>query len=191
MSSCPSPTGISRGSFDEIWTALRVRGTGSRLEFTSTQNKASSAEAIYTSRGNLRGSKCILIRTLKTNKNAAYIYPCCWGYSLSHSGTRIGHYWPRLKAKLRLVGKPEDDQTTQDRNLKHAGKPAEGVRSRRTSPGRVDAPSALRSLSEIQQILEESDPSPVGINEQASKIGSPLSMDPRISTRIDDLVRNF
>ena len=71
-------------------------GRGSRLEFESTGGKASTAEADYARTGKLPGAKCIRIRTLETNQVVAYIYPCCWGYSLNHSGTRIGHYCPQL-----------------------------------------------------------------------------------------------
>ena len=72
-------------------------GIGSRLEFESTGGTASTAESDYASKGALPGAKCIRIRTLETNQIVAYIYPCCWGYSANHSGTRIGHYWPQLE----------------------------------------------------------------------------------------------
>ena len=191
MSRCPEPTGKSRGIFNAVWTALRALGKGNELEFESTGDTASTAEADCASKGNLRGSKYIRIRTLGKKPPAAYIYPCCWGYSQNHSGTRIGHYWPRLETELRLVGEPEDDQTTPDRNRKHASKPAESVRSEGTSPGRVGVLDTLHSLPEIRQIPNDRDPGLVGIKERTLVTGRKLPMNTEISGRIVELVRDF
>ena len=59
------------------------------------------------------------------------------------------------------------------------------------SPSHVDVLDALHSFPEVRQIPEDRDTGPVAINEQRQAIGRTLSMDPGISTRIDDLVRNF